>query len=119
MPGSNLWPAGEEPAGERGTAMTIEVIDIRITDREAGTVRMVARDVSEENLQYFEPYRDDGFEKEFTYEWNTRDSRQFLAFKKWLKSNRVTQNAQTFGEAMAAVTGRILSSPSGRYRVWE
>ena len=99
--------------------MTIEVIDIRITDRADGTVTMKALDCSEENLQYFERYRDDGFEKELTYEWHTRDSRQFLALKKWLKSNRVTQDAKTFGEAMAAVTGRVTQSPSGRYRVWE
>ena len=99
--------------------MTIEVIDIRITDRENGTVTMIARDVSEENLMRFERYRDDGFEKELEYQWNTRDNRQFLALRKWLKSQKVTQNAATFGQAMAAVTGRILPSPSGKYRVWE
>ena len=51
--------------------MTIEIIDIRITDRENGTVQCVCKDVSEERLQFFERYRDEGFEAESTYEWNT------------------------------------------------
>ena len=99
--------------------MTIEITDMRITDRELGTVRMTAIDCSEEHAQYFDRYRDDGFEKELVYEWQTKDSQQFYWLRRWLKKQRATQNAKTFGEAMEKVVGTIVDSPSGRYRVWE
>ena len=99
--------------------MTIEITDIRITDRELGTVRMTAIDCSEEHAQYFERYRDDGFEKEVIYEWNTKDSKQFYWFRWWLKHQKATKDAKTCGEAMKKVVGSIVESPSGRYRVWE
>ena len=53
--------------------MTIEITSMKITDRALGTVRMTATDCSEERAQYLERYRDDGFEKELVYEWNTKD----------------------------------------------
>ena len=99
--------------------MTIEVMDIRITDRQNGTVRMTARDVSEEHLQYLERYRDDGFESEIEYEWVTADTRQMMALRRWLKNQKATQTAKTYGEALQAVIGIMTQSPSGRYRVWE
>lgn len=56
--------------------MTIEITSMKITDRALGTVRMTATDCSEERAQYLERYRDDGFEKELVYEWNTKDPTQ-------------------------------------------
>ena len=117
MPGSNTWPAGKQE--KRGTEMTIEVLDMRIIDKKSGLVRLIARDVSEEHLQYLERYRDDGFEEDLTYEWFTQDQKQFNAMKRWLKMQKATNTAKTFGEAMRAVEGIITQSPAGKYRVWE
>ena len=99
--------------------MTIEIIDIRITDRENGTVQCVCKDVSEERLQFFERYRDDVFEEEITFEWNTKQSKDFYALRRWLKQQKATNMAKTFGEAMEKVIGTICESPSNKYRVWE
>ena len=99
--------------------MTVEIISIQITDRENGTVRMTAKDVSEERLQFFERCRDDGFEEEVVYEWHTKDSRQFYALRRWLKLQKATDSARTFGEAMEMVIGTITDSPAGKYRVWD
>ena len=99
--------------------MTIEITDMRITNRELGTVRMTAIDCSEEHAQYFERYRDDGFEKEVIYEWNTKDNKQFYWLWKWLKAQKATAQSKTVGEAFTSLVGTICESPSGRYRVWE
>ena len=64
--------------------MTIEITSMKITDRALGTVRMTATDCSEERAQYLERYRDDGFEKELVYEWNTKDPTQQYWFNWWL-----------------------------------
>lgn len=62
--------------------MTIEITSMKITDRALGTVRMTATDCSEERAQYLERYRDDGFEKELVYEWNTKDPTQQYWFRR-------------------------------------
>ena len=113
MPSLRMSPQREEEK------MTIEVLDMRIIDKKSGLVRLIARDVSEEHLQYLERYRDDGFEEDLTFEWFTQDQRQFNAMKKWLKMQKATNSSKTFGEAMRAVEGIITQSPAGRYRVWE
>ena len=66
--------------------MTIEITSMKITDRALGTVRMTATDCSEERAQYLERYRDDGFEKELVYEWNTKDPTQQYWFNWWLNT---------------------------------
>ena len=99
--------------------MTIKITSMKITDRALGTVRMTATDCSEEHAQYLERYRDDGFEKELVYEWNTKDPTQQYWFRWWLKRQKATKDAKTFGEAMEKVIGTIVDSPSNRYRVWE
>ena len=90
-----------------------------ITDRVDGTVRLTARDVSEERLQFLERTRNDGAEKEVVFEWHTRDARQFRAMRRWLKQQSATREARTFGEAMLVVAGIITESPAKKYRVWE
>ena len=99
--------------------MTIEIISMQITDRERGAVRMIARDVSEERLQFLERVRDDGFEEEVIYEWKTKDSRQFYALRCWLKAQKATRETKTFGQAMTSVIGTITQSPAGKYRIWD
>ena len=98
--------------------MTIEVIEMTIIDRMNGTVRMTAKNISEERIQFLERTRDDGFEEEVMFEWNTKDERQFRAMRKWLKQQKVTQSAKTFGEAMSFVSGITTESPAKKYRVW-
>ena len=72
--------------------MTIEITSMKITDRALGTVRMTATDCSEERAQYLERYRDDGFEKELVYEWNTKDPTQQYWFRWWLKRQKHRHN---------------------------
>ena len=99
--------------------MTIEITSMQITDRNLGTVRMTGVDVSEERLQYFERYRDDGFEKELVYSWQTTDPKQFYALRQWMKKQKAATEAATFGEAMKKIIGTVTDSPAGRFRVWE
>ena len=97
--------------------MTIEILSMEIADKH-GLVRMTATDISEERLMYMER-RDDGFEKELVYEWDTADKYQFLALRRWLKKQKATKGKATYGEALHAVVGTVTSSPSGQYRVWD
>ena len=99
--------------------MTIEITDIRVVDRGLGTVRLTAINVSEENLQRFERYRDDGIEQEICFEWNTKDSRQFYALRRWLKSQKALQDCKTYKDVFSEIVGLIVESPSYKYRVYE
>ena len=98
--------------------MTIEIISMEIVKNTRGLVRMTALDISEERMMYMER-RDDGFESELTYEWDTADHYQRTALKRFLKKQKASQGKQTWGEVLKAVEGTVTESPSGRYRVWE
>lgn len=98
--------------------MTIEIISMEIVKNTRGLVRMTALDISEERMMYMER-RDDGFESELTYEWDTADHYQRNALKKFLKKQNASKGKKTWGEVLKAVEGTVTESPSGRYRVWE
>lgn len=95
--------------------MTVEITSTFILH---GVVNITAVDVSEENLQRMERFRDDGEDQEILFVFDTRDSKGFNNLRKWLKSQKATKGSETYGEALHATVGTITDIPR-RYRSWE
>ena len=95
--------------------MTVEITSTFILQ---GVVTITAIDVSEENLQRMERYRDDGEDQEIIFIFDTRKDKDFQSLRKWLKNQKATKNSSTYGEALHATIGTITDIPR-RYRSWE
>lgn len=95
--------------------MTVEIVSVVL---EEGIVSIMAVDCSEENLQRMERIRDDGCERELEFLFDTHEKNDYLYLRKWLKKQKATHQAKTWGEALQAVSG-IITTLSGRYRVRE
>ena len=95
--------------------MTIEVVSISITNK---IVTITALDVSEEHLQWIERSRNDGFEKEVEYSFDTKDPVQRKYLYYFLKNQKAARNSETWGEAIRSIVGTISQSPVSKYRVW-
>ena len=95
--------------------MTIEVVSISITNK---IVTITALDVSEEHLQWIERLRNDDFEKEVEYSFDTRDPVQRKYLYYFLKNQKAARNSETWGEAIRSIVGTIIQSPVSKYRVW-
>ena len=95
--------------------MTIEVVSISITNK---IVTITALDVSEEHLRWIERSRNDGFEKEVEYSFDTKDPVQRKYLYYFLKDQKAARNSETWGEAIRSIVGTIIQSPVSKYRVW-
>ena len=91
--------------------MTIEITEVTLKDR---IIRIHAVDVSEEHLQRMERMRDDTFQRELEFAFDTRNTKEFQYIRTWLKRQKATRGAETWGDAMSAVIGTI-TSISGKY----
>ena len=91
--------------------MTVEITSVSLV---RGIVTIQAIDCSEENLQRLKRERDDGFEKELTFVFDTHMSNDFVYLRKWLLRQKATKGAKTWGEALDAVTGTI-TTISGKF----
>lgn len=94
--------------------MLIEITGVSL---ENGIVRIYGTDCSEENLQRIERIRDDGFEEEITFLIDTTQAKEQLQLYRWLKHQKATRKAKTYGEALQATIGTI-TTISGKYRDW-
>lgn len=94
------------------------LVEIVSTQLDNGVVKISAIDCSEENLQRLERIRDDGVEKEVEFLFDTHNRKCYWDFYKWLKSQKATSRAGTWGEALFAVIGTV-TTISNKYRVWE
>lgn len=95
--------------------MTVEIVSVCLKE---GIVTLTAIDCSEENLQRFERTRDDGFEKELEFLFDTHNKRDYLDLYKWIKEQKATRQARTWGEAIRSVNGTV-TTISCRHRVWD
>ena len=95
--------------------MTVEIIAANIRD---SIVTITALDVSEEHLQWIERTRNDGFEKEIEYAFDTKNPEHRKYLYRFLKRQKAATNSSTWGEAIRSIIGTIIQSPSGTYRVW-
>lgn len=95
--------------------MTVEIISGSIHN---GIIRISAVDVSEEHLQRIERTRDDGTEREIEFAFDTHDPGAYKYIRKWLKSQKSTHNAKTWGEAVQAVIGTI-TDLNMKFRSWD
>ena len=95
--------------------MTIEVTSATIKN---SIVTITALDVSEEHFQWIQRTRDDGFEKEIEYTFDTRDPKHRNYLYWFLKHQRNARGATTWGDAIHSIIGTIIESPIGKYRVW-
>lgn len=95
--------------------MYVEITAVSIV---SGNVIIEAIDVSEENLQRIERTRDDGFERELKFVFDTHKRQDFLYLRGWLKRQKATRGCVTWGEALNAVYGTV-ASISKKYRVWD
>ena len=93
--------------------MTIEITSYSVV---GGVAKIFGTDCSEEHLQMIERRRfDDGFERELTFIFDpVNDKKAFDYLYYWLKKQKVTREAKTFGEALTAIVGTI-TTISGRY----
>ena len=91
--------------------MTIEITSATIND---GYITIYGIDVSEENLQRMERVRDDGFERELEFLFDTRTKDVDYIYN-WLK-RRKSKEAATWGEAVRSTVGKI-TTISAKYRV--
>lgn len=95
--------------------MTVEITDV---DVEQGVVSITAVDCSEENLQRLERLRDDGQEVEVKFMFDTHERYDYMYLLRWLRNQKITKSAKTWGEALRSVCGTV-TSISNKYRVWE
>lgn len=95
--------------------MTVEITHVSLNQ---GIVTITAIDCSEENLQRMERNRDDGFETEINFVFDTHCEKDYLYFSSWIRRQKVTRSAKTWGEALNAIQG-IITTISGMYKVWE
>ena len=75
-----------------------------------GVVTITVIDCSEEHLQYMERYRDDGFEKQLEFVFDTTSRQQFPYFRKWMKEQKAAKQAITWGDALSAIIGTVTTS---------
>lgn len=91
------------------------MIEVTSTMIEKGVVAIYAVDCSEENLQRMERIRDDPFEKELTFKFDTRnDTVSFEYLRKWLHRQKATKGCATYGEALKSIYGTV-TTISGKY----
>lgn len=95
--------------------MTVEIVSVCLNE---GIVTITAIDCSEENLQRIERTRDDGFEKELEFLFDTHTKRDYLDFYRWMKGQKSARQARTWGEALRSVNGTV-TTISCKHRVWE
>lgn len=95
--------------------MTVEITSVAL---DKGMVTITAVDCSEENLQRLERMRDDGFEKELEFFFDTHDEKEYRYLFQWLKRQKAARQAETWGEALRSVCGTI-TSINGKYRARE
>lgn len=95
------------------------LIEITGTALDQGVAHIYGVDVSEENLQRIERLRtDDSFDQEIDFVFDTKDKKTCIYFSNWLHSQKVAENAATYGEAIRSTIGTI-TNISGKYRSWE
>lgn len=95
--------------------MTVEIVDASVKNK---IVTINAIDVSEENLQRLERERDDGFEKEVSFVFDTTDKKTLLYLQNFMRRQKITSGCNTWGQALQAIAGTH-TSISGKYRVWD
>ena len=95
--------------------MTIEITSVKLSH---GVFTIKAIDCSEEHLQYMERCRDDGFEKQLEFVFDTTSRQQFPYFRKWMKEQKAAKQAITWGDALSAIIGTV-TTINGKYRVWD
>ena len=95
--------------------MMIEITSVSLNQ---GVVNIFAIDVSEENLQRLERTRDDGFEQEVEFVFDTHQKEHFLYLNRWLRKQKATKGCSTWGEALHSILGTI-TTISAKYRNWE
>lgn len=86
--------------------MTVEITSVDISN---GVVTINAVDCSEENLQRMERIRDDCFEKECLFVFNTKLVEDFKYLRNWLKRQKITRGCKTYGEALNSTLGTVTS----------
>lgn len=95
--------------------MDVEILSYQVKD---GIVKIQALDVSDQNLQRMERIRDDGQEKEVEFVFDTVRKEEYTYLRQWLKRQKVTREAKTWGEALTAMIG-IITVINGKYRNWQ
>ena len=92
--------------------MTVEITSIAINK---GIVTITVTDISEENLQRIERYRTDNIEhREIEVVYDTKVSKDFHSLRNFLKSHKATKGCNTWGEALHATLGTIVSMNYGK-----
>ena len=89
----------------------VEVTSVSIQN---GIVVFEAVDISEARLEWLERTRTDQPEKVVEIIYDTHDSRQANQLRNWIKSQKVTKNCTTWGEALRAVLGTIVPTKYGK-----
>jgi len=91
--------------------MTIEIISVSVSQ---GVVTIQAIDCSDENLQRMQRTRDDGFEKEISFIFDTRRKSDYEYLRKWLHQQKATKGAKTWGDALHSIYGTV-TTISGKF----
>ena len=94
--------------------MTIEITSAYLNE---GIAYIEAVDCSEENLQRIERTRDYDNQRELNFEIDTREPKDQSYFRSWLKRQKATKEAKTYGEALQSILGTVTTIHS-RYRAW-
>lgn len=96
--------------------MTIEIVSTAISEK---TVIISAVDISEEHLQWLERRRSDDDNPEIEFHFDTTDSKQFAALRKWMLQQEAAKHQKTWGEALKSIVGIQTDTYGiGKYRVY-
>lgn len=97
--------------------MTVEITGYSIRK---GTINIYCIDASEENLQRIERYRDDGYEREIVFQFETRENPWVTKYLyQYLHRQQCTRGAKNWGEALQSIIGIQTQAPVKKYRIYE
>lgn len=91
-----------------------------ILDSTTGQVIIFANDISESNFQRIERYGSNYIEeRNESYVFNTKQQRDFISLRIFLKKQKSTKNAKTYKDALISIVGTTTDTYSIRkYRQW-
>lgn len=91
-------------------------VEIKSVELNKGLVTICCNDVSDDNLERLERLRDDGTEKEVSFVFDSHDKKDYIFLRNWLRNQKVTKDATTWGEALNSIVGIYTQLP-GKFRV--
>lgn len=89
--------------------MDVEILSVQLNE---GIVYFFCNDISDENLRRLERMRDDATEEEVTFVFDTHNEKEYKSLRYWLRNQKASKGASTWGQALQSVVGTITVIPT-------